>query len=108
MTSSRLEALQNMVDQNPSNSFALYGLAMEQVNLGQLATALDSFRRLLAAHPDYVAGYFHGGQTCEKLGNLDEARALYRKGIEAATRTGDRHSLSELHGALDLLGDESL
>jgi hypothetical protein len=29
---------------------------------------------------------------------------LYRQGIEAAQRKGDRHAQSELQGALDLLG----
>jgi tetratricopeptide (TPR) repeat protein len=58
---------------------------------------------LLAANPNYAAGYFHGGQTLEKLGRVEEARALYEQGIAVTARTGDAHTRSELQAALDLL-----
>ena len=91
-----------MVDQNPTNSFMRYGLAMEYKNSGDLESALREFRTLLASTPDYSAAYFHGGQTLEKMGNLDQARDMYRRGI-AVTR--DPHALSELRAALDILGE---
>lgn len=95
-----------MLAQEPGNTFARYGLAMELVNTGDLAGAVAAFRALLEHNPDYAAAYFHGGQTLEKLGELDEARGLYRQGIAVTTRTGDGHTRSELQGALDILGDE--
>ena len=61
-------------------------------------------QELLAANPDYAAGYFHGGRTLEKLGRLEDARAIYEKGIEVTSRTGDAHTRSELQAALDILG----
>jgi len=91
------------VAQDPGNAFARYGLAMELVNSGRGEEAVEEFRALLAANPNYAAGYFHGGQTLEKLGRVEEARALYERGIEVTTRTGDGHTRSELQGALDLL-----
>ena len=48
--------------------------------------------------------YFHGGQTLERMGREDEAREMYRQGVEAATRVGDGHARAEMQGALDLLG----
>ena len=102
--SSRLEVLQNMVAQNPNDSFSRYGLAMEYANSGDLERALEQYRALLAANPNYSAAYYHGGQTLQKLGRLDEARELYRQGIEATTRIGDLHTRSEIQAALDLLG----
>lgn len=75
---------------------------MEYVKAGELGTAVEEFRAILAADPSYSAAYFHGGQTLEKLGDLDAARALYRQGI-AATR--DPHARSEMQAALDILGD---
>ena len=65
---------------------------------------MSEFRALIAAHPDYSAAYYHGGQTLERLGKLDDARALYREGIEATTRKGDWHTRDEIQAALDLLG----
>ncbi len=103
MTSTRLEILKSMVEQNPADSFARYGLAMEHRNTGDLEAAVAEFRTLLAAHPDYSAAYFHGGQTLERLGRTAEARELYLRGIEATTRKGDFHTRDEIQAALDLM-----
>ncbi|HTQ56370.1 MAG TPA: tetratricopeptide repeat protein [Bryobacteraceae bacterium] len=102
--STRLEVLKNMVAQNPNDSFARYGLAMEYGNAGQLEQAVAEYRAVLAVNPNYSAAYYHGGQALQKLGCADEARTLYRQGIEATTRNGDLHARSELQAALDMLG----
>jgi len=100
----RLEVLKGMVAQNPNDSFARYGLAMEYAKSGDLEGAVGEYRALLAGNPNYAAAYYHGGQALEKLGRREEARALYQQGIEATTRTGDSHTRSEIQAALDLLG----
>ena len=93
-----------MVAQNPTDAFARYGLAMECVNAGDLEQAVTEFKSLLEHNPNYAAGYFHGGQTLEKLGKLEDARTIYTKGIEVTTQTGDGHTRSELQSALNMLG----
>jgi tetratricopeptide (TPR) repeat protein len=98
-----MEVLMNMVAQNPRDTFARYGLAMEYANSGNLRQAVTEYRVLLENNPDYAAAYFHGGQALEKLGLVEEARRMYEKGIETTTRTGDRHTRGELQGALDML-----
>ena len=102
--SNRLEVLKNMVALNPNDSFARYGLGMEYANSGDLENAMREYRALLTVNPNYSAAYYHGGQTLEKLGRKDEARALYGQGIEATTRSGDFHTCGEIQAALDLLG----
>ena len=92
-----------MVAQNPTDAFARYGLAMELVKGGQLESAITEFRALLDHNPNYAAAYFHGGQVLEKLGDIEQARELYEKGIEVTARTGDQHARSELQAALDML-----
>jgi tetratricopeptide (TPR) repeat protein len=104
MASNRVEILKSMLEQKPEDGFARYGLAMEYVRSGELDTAVEEFGRLLGYNPGYAAGYFHGGQTLEKLGRVEEARELYRKGIEVTTASGDEHTRSELKGALEMLG----
>jgi Flp pilus assembly protein TadD len=99
----RMEILKSMVEQNPRDTFARYGLAMEYANNGELENAVAEFRALLQFNPDYSAAYFHGGQALEKLGRVEEARQTYLQGIEVTSRTGDQHTRSELQGALDLL-----
>lgn len=104
MTKSRLEQLQEMVAQDPNNNLVRYGLAQEYANSGRPEEALAEFTRLIETTPDYVAGYFHGGRTLGKLGRMDEARQMYRRGVEACSRTGNAHALSEMQAALDELG----
>ena len=75
---------------------------MEYVSTGEWARAIPEFEAVLVTDPAYSAAYYHGGQTLEKLGRLDDAREFYRRGI-AATR--DPHALGELEAALSILGD---
>jgi tetratricopeptide (TPR) repeat protein len=98
-----MEVLMKMLAQNPRDTFARYGLAMEYANTGNLEQAVIEFRALLENNPDYAAAYFHGGQALEKLGLVEKARQMYEKGIETTTRTGDQHTRSELQCALDML-----
>jgi len=98
-----MEILRAMVAQNPADAFARYGLAMELVKSGELDNAVAEFRALIEHNPNYAAAYFHGGQVLEKLGDVEQAKRLYEKGIEVTTRTGDQHTRSELQAALDLL-----
>src|SRR5262245_32999521 len=100
----RLAALRSMLEQDPRNSFARYGLAMEHVNQGEYAQAMQEFDTLLAADSDYVPAYYHAGRALEKLDRIDDARTMYENGIAAARRKGDQHALSELQAALDMVG----
>jgi tetratricopeptide (TPR) repeat protein len=103
MAGARLEILRSMVERNPRDSFSRYGLAMEHRNAGDLEAAVREFQALMAADPGYTATYYHLGQTLERLGRPDEARASYRMGIETAARQGNEHARAELQAALDLL-----
>lgn len=103
MATNRLEILKQMLAQDPENSFARYGLAMEYAQTDQPQDAIREFKALLAKDDSYVAAYYHGGQTLEKLGRVEEARALYEEGMEASTRKGDLHTRSEIEAALSLL-----
>jgi len=104
MAENRIDMLKNLVAQNPGDSFARYGLAMACASAGDYAQAVENYQKLLEINPKYVAAYYHGGQSLEKLGKLDAARELYRRGIDISTEIGDLHTRSELEAVLDLLG----
>ncbi len=95
----RREVLEEFIAANPSDAFARYGLAMECAKGGDADIALEHFRKLLAAHPDYVAGYFQYGQFLAQLRRLDEARQIFTAGIDVARRVGDQHAASEMEAA---------
>ena len=103
MATNRLEILQQMVRENPNNTFARYGLAMEYAKSGQYNEAIAEFRNLLQQDENYAAAYFHAGQVYEKLGQVEDARSIYEKGIEITARKGDTHTRSEIEAALSLL-----
>ena len=103
--SSRSEVLRAMLEHDPDNALARYGLATELKNTGSLEGAIAEFERLLAAKPNYSAALFHGGQTLEKLGRFNEARQWYTRGVAATSANGDAHARAEMQAALDLLGE---
>ncbi|MCU1333789.1 MAG: hypothetical protein JWM08_2781 [Candidatus Angelobacter sp.] len=100
----RLQMLAQFLEQNPSDAFARYGLAMEYSKAGETEQALSEFKRLLELHPDYTNAYFMAAQTLERNGRTPEAKKMLESGVEAAKRTGNKHALSEMAGMLEELG----
>jgi predicted Zn-dependent protease len=99
----KLAGLKEILTMDPNNAFARYGLAMEYVNRGEIAAALQEFDTLAAAHPDYTAGYFMAAQALAKEERVPEAIERLHAGIASARRTGNNHALSEMQGMLDEL-----
>jgi predicted Zn-dependent protease len=99
----KLAGLKEILTMDPGNAFARYGLAMELVGQGQVAAGLAEFETLLAAHPDYTAGYQMAAQTLAKEERIPEAIAKLNAGIASARRTGNTHAMSEMQGMLDEL-----
>jgi predicted Zn-dependent protease len=97
----KIAMLTQILEQNPGDAFARYGLAMEHTNQGQTDAALAEFDRLLSTHPDYTAGYFMAAQTLVKAGRTDEARQRLGQGIASAQRTGNQHALGEMEALLE-------
>jgi cytochrome c-type biogenesis protein CcmH/NrfG len=100
----RIAMLNEILAQDPNNAFARYGLAMEYSNSGQVEQALEEFNELLAANPDYAAGYFMAAQALMKSDRRGEARTMLENGIVAAQRKGDSHAASEMQGMLAEIG----
>src|SRR6267143_2059396 len=92
----RIAALNDVLTQNPNDTFARYGLAMEYSKQGDLDRALAEFSILLQANPDYTAGYFMAAQTLARAGRTDDAKKMLQDGIASARRTGNLHAQSEM------------
>jgi len=88
----RIAALTDILSQDPNDAFARYGLAMEYSKTGEVERALEEFGKLLAAHPDYTAGYFMAAQTLASANRTEEAKKMLVEGIASARRTGNNHA----------------
>jgi predicted Zn-dependent protease len=100
MAKSRKEQIEDMLADDPNDPFLRYGLAMEYASAGDAATAVRCFQELLQATPDYVPAYVQAGQLCARLGREDEAKALYKTGIDVARKKGDDHAAGEMESFL--------
>jgi Tfp pilus assembly protein PilF len=96
--------LTGILNRDPNNLLARYGLAMEYAQQGNTDSALENFRALMASHPDYVAAYYQAGRVLQTVGDLEQARAVFQQGIAACNRVGDLHARGELEAALAEIG----
>ena len=99
----RIAALNDVLTQNPNDTFARYGLAMEYSNAGDIERALTEFKTLLENTPDYTPGYFMAAQTLAKAARTEEAKRMLIDGISSARRTGNQHAQSEMTAMLEEL-----
>ena len=102
-TMDRIALLNGILANKPNDAFARYGLAMEYSKAGDVQRALEEFGKLLAAHPNYTAGYFMAAQTLVNANRTDEAKKMLVDGIASARRTGNQHAQSEMTAMLDEL-----
>jgi predicted Zn-dependent protease len=97
----KIAALNEILQADPTNSFARYGLAMEHISQGNTETALTEFSTLIQHSPDYVPAYQMSAQTLAKLGRAEEALDRLHNGIATANRTGNQHALAEMEALRD-------
>lgn len=97
----RIATLNEILAQNPNDTVARYGLAMEYSKSGEIERALEEFNSLLSAHPDYTPGYFMAAQTLARAQRMEEAKKMLAKGIICAQRTGNTHAQSEMEAMLE-------
>lgn len=99
----RISMLQEILEQNPTDTLARYALGMEYSGAGETDAAVAEFRTLLEQKPDYANAYFMAAQALAKVERKDEARQWLSDGIAAAQRAGNRHAQSEMQAMLDEL-----
>ena len=99
----KIAGLKEILNLDPKNSFARYGIAVELSHGGEIDAAMVEFDLLLAQDADYTAGYFMSAQTLATAGRTQEAVERLKAGVQCAARTGNRHALNEMQSMLDEL-----
>jgi tetratricopeptide (TPR) repeat protein len=79
MNISRLELLRKYVDEEPSDPFNWYSLALEEQK-HNAATAAGIYQHLLKTFPEYIPTYYQAGLLYQQLGNHDLALEILKKG----------------------------
>lgn len=86
--------------EDPADNFTRFALALEYIKKGDFRKAEDLFKSILDADPAYVGVYYHLGKLYEATGDVNQAKAIYNKGISVARKARELHALSELETAL--------
>lgn len=100
-----IKALLSFLEEDPSDAFSRYALALEYLKANDVDKALEHLQQLLDSRPDYLASYYQLGKILELKGKKNQAGAIYEKGKEVARKQGNMHTLNELNAALDSLID---
>lgn len=99
----RLKQLLIMYEKNPTDSFLNFALAIEFIKINNSAKALMHFQNILINDENYVGTYYHLGKLYEELGQKENAKETYLKGISIANKLNEVRALSELQEACKLL-----
>lgn len=100
---SRVAALQKMLDRNPTDSRALFGLANEFEKDEQWADVVDHLSRYLQIAEDEGNAWGRLGHALRATGRADEAREAYRRGVEVANAHGHPSMAAEFEEILNEL-----
>ena len=98
---SRIEQLQQFLVASPADPFLHHALALEYVKAGDEEAAEQAFRMNLDNAPQYVATYYHLGKLLERDERIDDAIAMYERGMVVAKAAGDGHTYNELQAAYE-------
>ena len=93
-----------MARERPEDPRVRFGLAVELLNGGETREGAEALRAYLALAEDEGNAWARLGSALAGLGELDEAREAFRRGIEVASRRGHEALVEEMEEALEDLG----
>ena len=105
MTTSRLQHIQEMLKNEPEDSFLNYALALEYAKTGDVKKAIELIEKLLQQNENYLGAYYQLGKYYEQIEQQQSAINTYKKGIVIAQLQNDKKTLGELNEALITLED---
>ena len=101
MSEDRLNTLKRMARERPDDSRLQFGLAVELLNRGEIQAGVASLRLYLAQAEDDGNGWGRLGAALTELGEVEEAREAYEKGVDIAKGRGHYGLAEEFEEALE-------
>jgi uncharacterized protein HemY len=84
-----MERMKKLVELDPQSEITHFGLGQACYDEGLFAEGAGAMARAIEIKADYTAAYEILGRCLEKMDKLEEAEAVYSKGIEIGTQKGD-------------------
>lgn len=98
MNNQRIVLLKKFIQEEPSNPFNGYALAMEYYD-DRSEEALTLLESLIENHQDYLPTYYKLAHLYWALENFENANEIFKNGIVLAQEQGDEKALSELNSS---------
>lgn len=102
MNQSRIDLLEKFIQEDPTDPFNYYALALEYLRTNS-QKASELFDALLMMHPDYLPVYYTAGTFYAEKANEAKALDILQRGVELAKRKSDMKTLRELQSAIQNL-----
>jgi tetratricopeptide (TPR) repeat protein len=96
----RIDSLKKMLDRNPNESRALFGLANEFEKESRWSEVVEYLGRYLQIADDEGNAWGRLAHALRATGRTEEARAAYQKGIEVARAHGHPSMAAEFEEVL--------
>ena len=96
----RIAALKKLLDRNPNDARALFGLANELEKEQQRGEVVEYLGRYLQVAEDEGNAWGRLGRALNLVGRTEEARAAYRKGVTIAEAHGHPSMAAEFEEVL--------
>lgn len=97
MNTERIDSLLQLIQDDPSDPFLKYALALEYAtDIQYVDKAIDLLKQLRASHPDYLPLYYQLGTLLKNVGELKEALKIVQQGMQLALDQQKPHVFREL------------
>jgi predicted Zn-dependent protease len=96
MSEDRIEALKQLLEQEPHDTMLLFGLGNEFLSSGQYTEAIPYFEEAVRVDPEYAAVYVYLARAYEDSNQPDMVRQTLERGWGPAVRSGDRNLIADI------------
>jgi hypothetical protein len=100
MNSLRIEMLQKFIEDDPSDPFNQYALALEYIEHYPVK-ARDLLLKLIEEIPTYLPAYYQAATLLIELDQNEAAVPIINQGIVEAKKQNENKTLNELRSLLD-------
>ena len=106
MTNTRIEPLKKILERDPQDEVAWFGLGKAYLKDKNYPEAISALERCLELKPTYSAAYLALAQAFFKQNNTAKCRLSCRKGITVSASNGDLMVKKQLEHLLHFLPEE--